>query len=405
MAVFPAAPLDIQRAGGYIRREKIFSPQPPSGNLFSQMSTPLVELFLEAVTIDAVSLHEGPVVRFISEKLSGLPVRIVQDGSGPVAGGETGNIFCIPPAFDPSRPAIALFAHMDTPRSTAHVRPVLSESRISSDGSTPLGVDNRAGVSVLLHVLAEHVRGELPGNFIVVFTFGEEIGMYGSKHVDLQPYNVRACFVFDCSKRPGTFIQSAVGSSLYTAIFHGTSSHAGVAPEKGVNAIQIAARAIAGVQSGRLSPTMTANVALISGGEATNVVPDRCTIEGEVREFDNRRIDEYLSSIEETFSRVARDGGGSLTFRSQVDFPPFVLSPDGDAFRTMVATLASLGLSPNPIQYLGGSDANMLNAKGVPAINIGIGAQNPHGNDEFILLEDLAKAAEIARALIARSVR
>jgi len=140
------------------------------------MTTPLVDLFLEAVAIDAVSLHEAPVVRFIREKLSGLPVRIVQDGTGPVAGGETGNIFCIPSTFDPARPAVALLAHMDTPRSTANVRPVLSESRISSDGTTTLGVDNRAGVSVLLHVLSEHVRKGLSGNFIVVFTFGEEIG-------------------------------------------------------------------------------------------------------------------------------------------------------------------------------------------------------------------------------------
>ena len=368
------------------------------------MTTPLVDLFLEAVAIDAVSLHEAPVVRFIREKLSGLPVRIVQDGTGPVAGGETGNIFCIPPTFDPARPAVALLAHMDTPRSTAKVRPVLSESRISSDGTTTLGVDNRAGVSVLLHVLSEHVRKGLSGNFIVVFTFGEEIGMYGSKHVDLQPYNVKMCFVFDCSKRPGTFIQSAVGSSLYTAVFHGKSSHAGVAPEKGVNAIQIAARALGALAVGRLSPTMTANIGMIAGGEATNVVPDRCRVDGEVREFNQRSIDEYLAEVEEKFSRVATDNGGSLTFESQIDFPPFVLDPDSEAFRTMTETLASVGLSPNPIQYLGGSDANMLNAKGIPAINIGIGAQNPHGNDEFILLEDLAKTVEIAEALIARSI-
>ena len=398
-------PLDIHNHARYNSREKVFSPHPAHGNLFSSMTTPLVDLFLEAVAIDAVSLHEAPVVRFIRGKLSGLPVRIVQDGTGPIVGGETGNIICIPPMFDPARPAVALLAHMDTPRSTANVRPVLSDSRITSDGTTTLGVDNRAGVSVLLHVLAEHVRREMAGNFVVVFTFGEEIGMYGSKHVDLQPYNVNMCFVFDCSKRPGTFIQSAVGSSLFTATFHGKSSHAGVAPEKGVNAIQIAARALAEVPVGRLSPTMTANFGIIAGGEATNVVPDRCRVDGEVREFDQRAIDEYLAATEGKFSRIARDNGGSLTFESQVDFPPFVLDPGSEAFRATAEVLASVGLSPNPIQYLGGSDANMLNAKGIPAVNIGIGAQNPHGNDEFILLEDLDKSVEIAEALIARSVR
>ena len=368
------------------------------------MPTPLVELFLASVAVDAVSLHEAPVVRFIRERLSGLPIRILEDHTGRIVGGETGNLLCFPPSFDASRPAVALLAHMDTPRSTAHVRPILTDSRITSDGTTALGVDNRAGLSVLLHVLAGHVRRNLAGNFVVVFTFGEEEGLYGSKNVDLGPYNVKMCFVFDCSRRPGAFIQSAVGCSLYTATFHGTSSHAGVAPEKGVNAIRIAARALVDVPMGRLSPTMTANVGRIGGGGATNIVPEMCSIDGEVREFSQRAIDEYLVALETGFSNVARINGGTVSFQTRADFPPFVLEPASDVFRTMAETLTSIGLTPEPIQYLGGSDANMLNAKGIPSVNIGIGAQNPHGNDEFILLEDLAKTAEIAEALIARSI-
>ncbi|HXX63168.1 MAG TPA: M20/M25/M40 family metallo-hydrolase [Bacteroidota bacterium] len=367
------------------------------------MPSPLVDLFLEAVKIDAVSLHEGPVVRFLRQKLEGLPVQIVEDGTAALVGGQTGNVICVPPSFDPSRPAFALLAHMDTPRSTANVRPVINDFQISSDGTTVLGVDNRAGFSVLLHALTEHVRAGRRGNFVVVFTVAEEIGMYGSKNVDLQPYNVNACFVFDCSKRPGTFIRSAVGSSLYRATFHGKSSHAGVAPEKGVNAIQIAARALADIPIGRLTQTMTSNVGMITGGVATNVVPDSCTVDGEVREFDQHVIDEHLEMLQGRFARVARDLGGSLSFKAQVDFPPFVLDGTSQAYGTIVEVLRSVGLVPNPIEYLGGSDANMLNAKGIPAINLGIGAQNPHGNDEFILLEDMTKSEEIAREIIARS--
>jgi tripeptide aminopeptidase len=365
------------------------------------MSSPLVDLFLEAVHVDAVSLREAPVARFIREKLAGMPVRIVEDDTARLVNGDAGNLICIPPSFDPSRPAIALLAHMDTPRSTAGVRPVVSDTRIASDGTMVLGVDNRAGLAVLLHVLAEELRKGSRGNFIVAFTIAEEIGMYGSKHIDLRPYNVNACFIFDCSKRPGTFIQSAVGSALYTATFMGKASHAGVAPEKGINAIQIAARALAEIPMGRLTPTMTSNVGMISGGEATNVVPDRCRVEGEVREFQQSRIDEHIGQLQKTFMRVASQSGGSVEFTSTMDFPPFVLDPASDIFRLVVDVLRTLGLTPNPIQYLGGSDANMLNVKGLPAVNLGIGAQNPHGNDEFILVEDLHMAEQIAQALIA----
>jgi len=340
---------------------------------------------------------------FVRQKLAHLPVDVTEDGTAASFGGECGNLICVPRGFDPARPAVALLAHMDTPRSTAKVRPVVTDSRIESDGTTALGVDNRAGASVLLDTLRRHLASGAPGNFIVVFTVAEEVGPCGSKYLELSPYNVKMCFVFDCSKRPGTFIGAAVGCSLYTATFIGRSSHAAVSPEKGVNAIAIASRAVSRIPLGRLSPTMTSNVGMIAGGTATNIVPDRCTVQGEVREFDPRLMEEHLAMLEKHFLSVAKETGGSAEFRSSVDFAPFRLGAESPVFRMTVEALKAAGLTPEPIDYLGGSDANMLNAKGVPAVNLGIGAQNPHGNDEFILIEDLEKTAEIASQLIKRS--
>jgi tripeptide aminopeptidase len=367
------------------------------------MLSDLASLFLETVTVEAQSLRERPMAEFIRRYLSDLPLKVVEDTTAPLFKGECGNLICIPPGFDPSRPAVALLAHMDTPRPTLHVRPVVSESRIQSDGTTALGVDNRAGTSVLLHALRQHVATGRKANFIVLFTVGEELGLYGSKYVDLAPYNVTKCFVFDCSKRPGTYIQSCVGCSLYTATFVGKPSHAAVAPEKGISAITMAAEAIRRIPQGRLSPTMTTNIGMINGGTATNVVPASCRLEGEVREFDKRLIDEHLAFLRDTFHSVASEFGGVLEFQSQEDFAPFRLSADSDIIRMTDDVLQAVSLKSNPIEYLGGSDANMLNAKGIPAVNLGIGAQNPHGDDEFILIEDLHKAEEIALEIIKRT--
>ena len=330
-------------------------------------------------------------------------MRVIEDETASHINGECGNLVCVPDSFNPTKPAVALLAHMDTPRPTTDVRPHITDTQISSDGTTALGVDNRAGSSILIHVLREHLQAHLPGNFIVVFTVAEEIGLFGAKHVDLNPYNIKMCFVFDCSKRPGTFIQAAVGCSLYNATFIGRSSHAAVAPEKGINAIQVAAKAIAGIPMGRLSPTMTSNIGMIVGGTATNVVPDRCTINGEVREFESKLIADHMVMLEKNFSTIAAQHGAAVEFQIIDDFAPFRLKPDSDVFRTTADVLKTLRLTPNPIDYLGGSDANMLNAKGIPAVNLGIGAQNPHANEEFILLEDLFKSAEIAREIIKRS--
>lgn len=367
------------------------------------MHSALVSLFLEAIKVEAQSLHERPMAEFVRRYLADLPVSVHEDTTAHLFNGECGNLLCVPSGFDRARPSFALLAHMDTPRPTVNVRPVVSDSHIQSDGTTALGVDNRAGTSVLLHALRQHVASGQKANFIVVFTVGEELGLYGSKYVDLAPYNVQSCFVFDCSKRPGTYIQSCVGCSLYTATFIGKPSHAAVAPEKGVNAIAMASEAIRRIPLGRLSPTMTTNIGTITGGSATNVVPDRCRLEGEVREFDRRAIEDHMVFLQDRFRSVSSEFGGSVEFTSQEDFAPFRLATDSTLIRTTDDVLRAVGLTPHPIEYLGGSDANMLNAKGIPAVNLGIGAQNPHGDDEFILLEDLFKTAEMALEIIKRT--
>jgi len=367
------------------------------------MPSDLVSLFLEAVTVEAQSLRERPMADFVRRYLDSLPVEVREDDSARNFNGECGNLICVPQGFDPARPAIALLAHMDTPRPTANVRPVLSDTRIESDRTTALGVDNRAGTSVLLRALRKHLTSGGKGNFIVVFTVGEELGLFGSAHVQLAPYNVKACFVFDCSKRPGTYIQAAVGCSLYTATFIGKPSHAAVAPEKGISAIQMAADAIGRIPHGRIKAGMTTNIGSITGGTATNVVAERCTIVGEVREFDPRPIAAHLTLLKTTFESVASRFGGTVEFTSREDFPPFRLDPESAVVRMTHEVLRSVGLNPHGIDYLGGSDANMLNAKGIPSVNLGIGAQNPHGDDEFILLEDLYKTEEIADQIISRS--
>lgn len=367
------------------------------------MTRELVPLFLKAVAVEAQSHHERPMAEFVKNVLAGLPVEIREDNCAHLFGGECGNLICIPDGFDAARPAIALLAHMDTPRPTASVRPVVTDTRIQSDGTTALGVDNRAGNAVLLDTLRQHSQSGRDANFIVVFTVGEETGLYGSKYIDLVPYNVKACFVFDCSKRPGAFIQAAVGCSVYTATFRGKPSHAAVAPEKGISAIRMTAEAIRRIPQGRLSPTMTANVGTIRGGSATNVVPPDCVIEGEVREFDPEPISRYLQSLSENLHSVAGEFGGTLKFTSREEFPPFRLDATNGAVKLTNQVLQAVGLTPHPIDYLGGSDANMLNAKGITSVNLGIGAQNPHGDDEFILIEDLMKTAEIADQIITRS--
>ncbi|HOW44678.1 MAG TPA: M20/M25/M40 family metallo-hydrolase [Candidatus Aminicenantes bacterium] len=358
----------------------------------------LIDLFLRLAPIEALSQHEAPVAGFISDFLAGLGLQPYRDDSRGRTGSDTGNLLC---RVGDGGEALFL-AHMDTARSTAGVRAQVLDDRIVSDGSTVLGVDNRAGVALILHALETRLAGPRPGNFTVAFTVCEESTLAGSQALELDP-RLRKCFIFDSSLPPGSFIVSGSGAKAFTVGVRGLASHSGLAPEKGINAIAVAARALARVEQGRVNEATTVNVGIFHGGTAVNVVSDTAELVGEVRSRDSAMVDETLFRIRSHFTREAHAAGAGFDFREQWDFRPYDIPADAAVYRDVTAALAAAGLEPKPVASLAGSDANSLNGRGLPAINLGIGAQNPHANDEFILRADFRRACALALELMERS--
>ncbi|MDZ7267135.1 MAG: M20/M25/M40 family metallo-hydrolase [candidate division KSB1 bacterium] len=360
----------------------------------------LRDLFLHLAGIPGVSLSERRIADEVTALLQAAGVRVREDDAGGRLQGNAGNLLCFPPDFHENSPTLLLSAHLDTVQSTAELQPVVTAREIRSRGDSILGADNRLGLAVLVHLLRTTASGNVPHqNFMVAFTVAEELGMLGAAQLDLSPYHISGGFVFDCSKRPGIYIREAAGSTVFKMTFLGKAAHAGVAPEEGINAISLACRALAGVASGRIEDDLVLNLGRINGGSATNVVPDRVTVEGEIRSFSAERLRRHLASLRQTCEQ-ALPHPQALPFESQTDFAPYVLTPEAPVVQHLERALKKVQLTPQPIRYMGGSDANVWNAKGIPAVNLGIGAQKPHSFEEFVLLEDLFKTAEIAFALV-----
>jgi len=368
------------------------------------MSTPeqdLLSLFLRLAPIAGVSHAERAIADEVQSVLLRAGIRVAEDDAAAIVNGNTGNLLCFPPFFDEQAPAIILEAHLDTVLSTANLKALVKDDRVTTDGSTILGADNRMGLSILLDLL---LKSGMTGkgtyrNFLVAFTVCEETGLYGANALDLSGFKVSAVYVFDCSRRPGIYIRDSVGLRTFKAQFIGKAAHAGVAPEEGVSAIALSAAAISRIKLGRIDEDTTVNIGKIFGGEATNVVADKVTVEGEVRSFHSERIRKELKQIQETFVASVK-GSGRVTFESLQNFGPYVHKPDSPAVVHLELSIRSAGLAPQPIRYMGGSDANVFNAKRIPAVNIGIGAQKPHSVDEFFLLEDLNASSRIVRELV-----
>jgi tripeptide aminopeptidase len=356
----------------------------------------LIELFIQLAKIDALSGNEKPVADFIKTFLSDLGYKVEEDDAKAKTGSNTGNLICkVGSGGD-----YVLLSHMDTARPTIDVKPIIQDDKIISSGDTVLGVDNRAGVSVLLYTLEKIAKEKIPvKDFTVAFTTCEETTLYGSQNLGVNG-GIKKGFIFDSGYRPGNFIYSACGAMGFKMKIIGKASHSGIAPEKGINAMHIAAKAISKLPLGRIDEETTMNIGILSSGSAVNVIPELAELEGEVRSFDLKKAESYFNLLSTTFKNEVESAGAKMELNYFWDFMPYTIPENSEVYNEIVRALRAVGLTPTPKISLGGSDANSLNGRGIQSINLGIGAQNPHANDEFIYIEDLVKSAELALELV-----
>jgi len=359
----------------------------------------LIDIFLQLIKIEALSQQEKPVAEHIRDFLIALNLKPYFDKSSSKTGSDTGNLLCkVGSGGD-----IMFLAHMDTARPTGGVQPQILSDRITSDGNSVLGVDNRAGIAVILYALEKVLLEKLAvKDFTIAFTTCEESTLAGSLNLEV-PDRIKKCFIFDSSLRPGAFIHSSCGAKNFSVIINGMAAHSGLAPEKGVNSIAIAAHALSRIKQGRIDDETTVNIGTISGGSADNVVPETTQLTGEVRSVEMGMVDEVLQAIKAIFAEETHARGAGLIFHDEWGFKPYHIGQKTDIYKDIAGVMVKVGLTPVPVASLAGSDANSLNGRGIAAINLGIGAQNPHGNDEFIYKVDLNKSSEIALELMKKA--
>lgn len=356
----------------------------------------LIEIFLQVIRINALSANEKPLADFINSFLTNLGYQIEFDDSAKFTNSTTGNLICkIGSGGD-----FVMTAHMDTARPTEKVEPIIKDDRITSSGDSVLGVDNREGVAILLYTLERIAMEKIPvKDFTVAFTTCEETTLFGSKYLGLNS-KITKGFVFDSGYRPGSFIYSACGAIGFNLKIFGRASHSGIAPEKGINTLLVAANAITKLPLGRVDEETTMNIGTLKSGSAVNVIPELTEMVGEVRSFNLEKAENYFRRLVNTFDEEAKKQNAKIDYDYFWDFKPYTINQNADVYKEIVRAITKVGLIPEPKISLGGSDANSLNEKGIQSVNIGIGAQNPHSNDEFVFIEDLINSAEIALELV-----
>lgn len=367
--------------------------------------------FAELCRIESPSGRERGCAERVIAELRALGVRVDEDGAGDLVGSDCGNLLArlsaaaTSEAKDESpvsRPSVLLCAHLDTVPLPAPVEPVLVDGVWENANEGILGADNKAAVAVLL-ALARHIHREgAPVDVELLFTVGEEVSLAGSRVFDTTHLRSDFGYVFDHASPIGEVIVDSPTHYRLEASFRGAAAHAGLHPEEGRSAILAASRAIASMPLGRFDEGTTVNVGTVRGGTALNVVPEECSLVGEIRGLDGERAEGLVAEIVDLMHQAANRPDCDCDVEVSVErtFAGYHLRAGSPAVSVAEAALRSCGHEPVRIASGGGSDANALIAAGFQTVNLANGTERAHEPGERVSVAALEEMLDVALALL-----
>jgi tripeptide aminopeptidase len=248
--------------------------------------------------------------------------------------------------------------------------------------------------------VARRFATDAPVGIEFLFTTCEEVALAGAKAFDSGRLRADFGFVFDHASPIGELIVAAPSYFRVEAEFHGRAAHAGIRPEDGRSAIVAAANALERMELGRIDPETTANAGRIDGGTAANVVAERCRLELEARSIDPEKATRAVERMVDSLTDAASDAECDVETQVEEQFRAYRMPRTAPPVIAATAALEQLGIEPQYVNTGGGSDANVFNAAGLPCLNVANGTAHNHEPDEFVTVEALEGALDVALTLV-----
>jgi tripeptide aminopeptidase len=357
----------------------------------------MLERFTRLCEIASPTGEEREVADAVAGELRDAGVEVIEDGAAEPARAGAGNLIARVPGRGDGW--LMLCAHLDTVPHDAPIEVELAEGVFRSRGETILGADNKAAVTVLVELALRRLADPPPVGLELVFTVAEEDGLRGAKELELEGLRSRFGFVLDHASPIGELLTAGPHYDRLLADFEGAEAHAGIRPEAGHSAIVAAAAAIAAMQLGRLDEETTANVGVIHGGTATNVVPGSCRVEAEARSLDERKAADTLGAMVDACTWAASERGCDLDIDVHEVFRGYRLPSSSTAVRVASAALRRAGHEPRELATGGGSDANALIARGFECVLLANGTEANHTADERVAAERIEEMLRVCAAI------
>jgi len=364
----------------------------------------LLAEFMELVQIDSETKYETEISKVLKEKFEAFGLEVTEDDVAEKIGHGAGNLFAWLPATSgkESVPAILFTSHMDTVSPGKGIKPRLDDDGyIRSDGTTILGADDKAGLAAIFEALRIMKEQQLPhGGIQFVITTGEESGLLGSRAMDGSRLRAKFGYALDSNGEIGAIAVAAPTNSRQYITIKGKAAHAGVNPEDGISAIQVASKAVSRMKLGRIDSETTANIGRFEGGGEVNIVTDTIKIYAEARSQVQEKMDRQIESMREAVESAAKEYGAEFEFETTTIYPAYSYGDNDEVVQVAKAAIQAIGLTPRTFSSGGGSDANMFNGNGVPTVNLAVGYEHIHTTKEQIKADDLVKTAELVLAIV-----
>ena len=370
----------------------------------------MINDFLELSATDSVSFKERKFADKLKQKLEKLGLKVHEDSVSEKIGSDAGNLY----AFwkgEEKLPSILLSAHMDTVEPGIGKKAIYDSEKgiLKSDGTTVLGADDIAGIVEILEAIREiQENGRKHNTVELLFPVAEEVYTKGSSAFDYSAFSAKEAYCLDLSGHIGTAAIKAPTLISFQVTIRGKASHAGFAPENGISAIEIAAKAIAGIKQGQVDEDSTLNIGTIKGGIATNIVPEEVKVEGEIRSFNHERALKLLEETKYKFEEESvKHGAGvtGITFKSEIHLTAYERNEEEEVVKRFKKAAETIGLKPSLISTMGGADNHQFNKNGINGIVLACGMQKVHTTEEYIEIADLEAGANLVAEILAADTK
>ena len=356
----------------------------------------ILDTFFSLTSIDSPSYCERSMADHLKKVYSSLGIELEEDDTAQMYGGNAGNLFGRLGGALPGAP-ILFSGHMDTVEPSCGKKAVLHpDGTITSDGTTVLGADDVSCLTAILEAVRYLKETNTPHRDLeLMFSPGEEHFSEGTRRFDFSKVKAKMGFVLDLAADMGAAALKAPGSVHFWLTVHGKAAHSGFNPEDGIHAISIAADAITKLKFGHTDPITTVNIGTIHGGLMTNIIPESCDLEGEIRSYEDARIQEELDKIIDTFEASAKKFGGSISHKHEWCYKALNTPEDAEIVKFYRRACEKTGLPCKLTGTFGMSDCNHFPQHGVEGIVVSSAMWNCHSTKEYTTADSLVKLTEL----------